>query len=231
MPPMMKVIFVPFEIFATELVYFLIIFLLCLLIFFKTREIYGLTKHKGIKYFRNAFIFFGIAYFFRFLSLLMVFFIEPPIMMPRYGLRLGYFFITYLGTVAVLSLIYSSLWKRLKDNIWDFAMHAFAIVVAVLTWFFRTPQAVIYVQMLLFGFLLGAGYLTHVERKKKRSMASNLYVIYVLLMIFWIINLFALSEHFINPYLKIPLYILSTVIFGVIAYRVNKRLSDGSKKR
>jgi len=39
----------------------------CLLLYFKTREVYSLTKHTGIKYFRDAFLFFGFAYLLRFL--------------------------------------------------------------------------------------------------------------------------------------------------------------------
>ncbi|KAF5428393.1 hypothetical protein C5S42_03390, partial [Candidatus Methanomarinus sp.] len=52
---------------AVELGYTLIIVFICLLIYLKTKEIYDLTNHKGIYYFRNTFLFFGLAYLFRFI--------------------------------------------------------------------------------------------------------------------------------------------------------------------
>ncbi len=53
---------------AVELGYTLIVVFICFIIYFKTREIYDLTKYEGIEYFRNTFLFFGLAYIFRFLN-------------------------------------------------------------------------------------------------------------------------------------------------------------------
>ena len=44
-----------------EPIYSVIIILFSLFIYLRTKEIYELTYYKGIKYFRNAFLFFGIA--------------------------------------------------------------------------------------------------------------------------------------------------------------------------
>ncbi|MCK5698593.1 MAG: hypothetical protein KAH93_02010, partial [Candidatus Aenigmarchaeota archaeon] len=48
--------------FGIELAYTFIVVVLCFLVYYKTREIYDLTGYKGIKYFRRAFLFFGLAY-------------------------------------------------------------------------------------------------------------------------------------------------------------------------
>ena len=50
-----------------ELIYTTIIVIFCYLIYHKTKEIYNLTKYKGIHYFRNTFLFFALAYASRFI--------------------------------------------------------------------------------------------------------------------------------------------------------------------
>ncbi|MBU1976265.1 MAG: hypothetical protein KKG59_07725, partial [Nanoarchaeota archaeon] len=45
-----------------ELIYTLLIVFLCGFVYFKTTELYQLSKYKGISFFRNAFLFFGLAY-------------------------------------------------------------------------------------------------------------------------------------------------------------------------
>ena len=51
---------------GAELIYSFVIILCSLLIYFETKELYELSSHKGIKYFRRSFLFFGIAYFVRY---------------------------------------------------------------------------------------------------------------------------------------------------------------------
>jgi len=50
-----------------DAIYTFIIILVCGIIYAKTRELYALTGHKGIHYFRNVFLFFALSYFFSFL--------------------------------------------------------------------------------------------------------------------------------------------------------------------
>ena len=52
----------PMSTIGTELLYSFIIIAISLIIYFSTREIEILSSYKGIKYFRFAFMFFGIAF-------------------------------------------------------------------------------------------------------------------------------------------------------------------------
>lgn len=59
--------------FSAEIIYSFVIIVCSLMIYFGTREIYRLSQHKGIKYFRTAFLFFAFAYFSRsFIKFLMI---------------------------------------------------------------------------------------------------------------------------------------------------------------
>ena len=50
-----------------KLFYGLVISLICFFIVFRTNKLFQLSSHQGIRYFRNAFFFYGIAFFARYL--------------------------------------------------------------------------------------------------------------------------------------------------------------------
>ncbi|MCX6746632.1 MAG: hypothetical protein NTU63_00685 [Candidatus Pacearchaeota archaeon] len=49
-----------------EIIYALMICLICALIVVKTDRFFRLSLHQGIRYFRNAFLFYGIAFLFKY---------------------------------------------------------------------------------------------------------------------------------------------------------------------
>src|SRR3989339_748726 len=50
--------------FMLEILYSFVIIVCSLMIYFGTKELYELSSHKGIKYFRLSFLFFAIFYYF-----------------------------------------------------------------------------------------------------------------------------------------------------------------------
>ncbi|MCA9478533.1 MAG: hypothetical protein KC535_05285 [Nanoarchaeota archaeon] len=207
----------------TEMVYSLIIILLCLVIYKKTQEIYGLTKYKGIYYFRNAFLFFALAYFFRFLFLMFRFSwstfdvrMLQGFMWPLNLVVMGYF-----GTLAILSLTLSTVWKRLKNPYLSAWMHLVSLVVALLALITLSTQVLLFAHGALIVVTL---VLVHRARDRKRKF-SNVFLIYLLLFVFWLINLLVLSPRsilFIET--KLVVYLLSIILFVVVVQRVRKWL-------
>ena len=55
-----------------EAIYSAAIVAICLIIYFKTREIEKLSSHKGVTYFRLTFLHFAISYLFKFITSLQV---------------------------------------------------------------------------------------------------------------------------------------------------------------
>ena len=74
MPPNMPFVFLPVLRIGSELIYTLIIIIMCGIIYFKTKEIFDLTKHKGIGFFRNTFLFFALSYLMRFFGQIFMFY-------------------------------------------------------------------------------------------------------------------------------------------------------------
>lgn len=214
--------FIPLEFIYTELLAFLIVTILCLFIYFKTKEVYSLTSHKGIYYFRTTFLFLALGFLFRFIFLFSRLY-YPEFKFSYFGF-IPMFFVAYFGSVAILSLSSSLVWNSLHNS-WNYWMHIIAMFVLLVSIFTQSPEVMILLQfgLLLFSFLA--------VKFKKGKFFSNMKIVYMLLFVFWIVNLLVLTKRLINPYTKFILYFVMIGIFWIIAHKVNKRLSYGGKKR
>jgi hypothetical protein len=204
-----------------ELVYTLVIVLLCFLVYFKTKELYDLTRHKGIKYFRLAFLLFGVAYATRLLThLIMIGHIALDYMMPR-GWLIGISMtaMSYLSTMAMVYLIYSTIWKRFNTMGFLLISNAIAIMLFAISFFTRSLELITLVQLLL---LLATVVISTILHRKDK-MLSKTRVLYLLVSIFWLMSLFIVGPiRFRFFEIEFVLRIVSIAIFAIIYYRVSK---------
>ena len=212
---------------AVELAYTLIVVFLCITIYYKTREIFDLTKHEGIKYFRITFLFFGLAHISRFISVLLkLIVITFDIYFPMhiFGI-IPLVFIGYFSTMAILSLTYSVLWNKLHISP-TFLKHTFilfnviAAIISGIAFFTRSPSILVLAQavLLIFTSIIVAYYIFSNLRK-----ISGLHILYILFFLFWIVNLFALSPRKFIPFeIQTVFQIISIVLIGIIYYKVAK---------
>lgn len=207
--------------FGIELIYTTIVVFLCFLVYHKTRGIYDLTKYKGIQYFRNAFLFFGLAYAARFvlhllqLGMIAFDFIVPRRMFsPLLMIPVGYF-----STMAIFYLTYSTIWKRIKHEHFLIFSTTFAMLVSAIAFISRSPIILSLLQLLLLAFALIVSVAKHKKDKKRASIRG----LYLLLTVFWLLNLFVLEPRRFLPFeLKIGFQIISIFVFIVISHKVMK---------
>jgi len=121
---------------GTELFYSFIIIVCSLIIYFGTKELYKLSSHKGIKYFRQAFLFFAIAYFFRgFIKFIVIYFdingiLElSPITFGITGLTTQFLFV-YFSSMAIFYLLYSVIQKWNNNPHKIYLFHVLALILA-----------------------------------------------------------------------------------------------------
>jgi hypothetical protein len=204
-----------------ELVYTLIVVFLCFTIYYKTREIYDLTKYEGVKYFRITFLFFCLAFLFRFISVfVMLMGITFDIEISSYLFRIfPLVFNGYFSTMAILSLIYSIIWKELHFKHMLILSNAIAIIISGIAFFSREPDLLILTQaVLLFFTILMAVYFY--RRSKK---ISGLFILYILFSLFWIVNLLALAPRRLLPFeIQTVFQIISIALIGIIYQKVAK---------
>jgi len=217
-----------------DLAYSLIVIALCFFIFFKTKEFVELTDHKGIKWFRYAFLYFGLGYMLRFVLALSHLY-GYPMRLINHDLRLFVLIIfSYMSSMAVLSLLYSSVHKKvdyIKLNP-VILLNAIALLLIVVVFFFGSIGTLFFTQVALFVLAIIMSVLNGLKSKRKNKF-FNFGFTYLLLFLFWILNLGALSLPKFAIGLKLTLYVLSSALFVFITYKVVVRThvgKNGKKK-
>ena len=204
---------------AVELAFSALVIVLCLMIFFRTKELYRLTKHKGISYFRYTFLFFALAFLFRFAFHLfsisgMVFDFRFP--RQIFG-PLPLLFTSYFSTVAILYLLMSLLWKSVNTEHFLAATHVVALSVAVLAFLFRLAPVICLIQLII---IVATLVLAYVKSRHSKGF-SRLFMIYALLFVGWVANVFVMSPGWRIPFgVNAVSYVISAAVFGVIFYKV-----------
>jgi hypothetical protein len=232
----------PFEFFlpsemGAELIYSFIIVVCSLMVYYATKEMYELTSYKGIKYFRQAFLFFAIAYFLRYsIKFFLIFFSLREVMefSPQHmgGIPpfifgwLSLFVFLYFSSMALFYLLYSIMWKkwsRSKSRIYLFNIASLIIALIGTSFGGREVYLTLNVILLLFAsFVLFVAY----KDSKKKQKEKNLFIIYLLLFVFWILNVVdTLIPKFLQFY-QLLIYLASILLFMIILYKVLKKAGN-----
>lgn len=216
--------------FGSELFYSFVIIVCSLMIYYGTKELYELSSYKGIKYFRQAFLFFAIAYFFRsFIKFAVIYFningiIElSPVTFGVTGLLTQLLFL-YFSSMAIFYLLYSVMWKKWNGSSYKiYLFHGIAIAIALVSILSRNPLVYLGLNIFLLLIVIFVVY-TSYQHKKNKKKGHNLYFIYVLLSIFWILNIVdTLIPRFFQGF-QLFIYLASTLVFLIILYKVIKNV-------
>ena len=204
--------------FGIELFFSIIILFLCFMIFFKTKESYDLTNHKNIKFFRYAFLFFGLSYLMRFLFMVVKIFFDIHLFKGILG-SLFILSLSYLSTIAIFYLGLSVIRKKLKFNHLIILSHFIAVLLALVSFIMKRSLILIYTQSF---FLIVFIILISIKHKKRKS---SIKIIYILIFILWLINLWAIvpGKVLLIEY-KILFHAISIGLFGVVYYKISKWL-------
>lgn len=199
---------------GAELIYSLIIIILCSLIFFKTKEMSNLTKHRGIQFFRYAFLFFGLAYTFR--MVLYAILLNPSfhfIGMGRLIRSLIRMVTAYFSTMAIFSLVYSTIWKKINIKPFLIISNLISILIAVIAFIFKSQMQLSLIQLLL---LIISIVIIHKKTTKTKILYYSIFLV-------WLLSLVALDWRRLVPLeLKVLFQIFSIGIFAILYYKVTK---------
>ena len=216
--------------FGTEILYSFVIIVCSLMIYFGTKELYELSSHKGIKYFRQAFLFFAIAYFFRsFIKFILLYFNASQLLDIRHHasgfifsqLTLGIFM--YFSAMAIFYLLYSVMYKKWNgDSKKIYLFHALAFAIALISTVFGNSLVYLGINFLLLLFVVFTFFVSRKQSKRKKSK-HNLHIIYTLLFSFWILNVIDILIPSFFQTFQLLIYLASLGIFFVMVYKVLKR--------
>jgi len=212
----------------TELFYSLVIIVSSMIIYFSTKELYDLSQHKGIKYFRNAFLFFGISFIFFFLIKFIVFsfnLTRIPHFNPMFLGNIILFIFIYASTIAMFYLLYSVMWKKIDDkrNYNKIPIfHVIALIVSFLSVSTQNGFILLLIQALVFLFIAIESYMNYRKSKKEKNI-SSIYIIYFLVFAFWILNIIDIIVPNFFSFVQIIIYTISSFIWLIILYKVLKK--------
>ncbi len=209
-----------------QLMYSFVIILCSLMIYASTKEVYELSSYKGIKFFRRAFLFFALAYFFRyFIAVLLIFFGIRGILdiSPLFVGVISLLLFLYSSAMAVFYLSYSVIWKKWNHKMKSYILHILAVMIAVIGVVFANEMTYFLINIILLIFVTVNLIVIHKEPRKK---GRNLLIIYTLLFIFWVLNIIDILIPKFFQFYQLLIYLASISLFMTILYKVLKRVGD-----
>jgi len=200
-----------------KVVYGLIIGIICVAIVVKTDRLFKLSYHEGIRYFRNAFFFYGIAFIIRYIFGSMLF---PFVALDSYSVIKVFF--EYFLIMAGFFLFYSLLWKKIeaKEHAYSSLFNAkilvfyiMSLVFVILDYVWETYAFMFISQIFLFFFLSVLSFINYKKDKLKHTFPRFYFIAVFIGLIAWILNLAAALWLQWNVIILIGIYILDVFVF------------------
>jgi hypothetical protein len=206
-----------------KVIYAFIIGVICSIIVIKTDKLFKLSLHQGIRYFRNAFFFYGLAFITRYFIGAINF----------NGLIQHYWIVRFLFEffliMAGFSLLYSLVWKKFESKEASFSsifntkiilFYLLTLILVCLDFLWQRYSFMFVSQMVLFGY---AGVISYINYKKdqKQHRFLKFYFLSMILSLFaWILNFIAESFFNWNQNFLIGVYALNITVFLLFLYGV-----------
>lgn len=199
--------------------YSMLIVFICLIVVIKTDRLFRISFHQGIRYFRNAFFFYAIAFVLRYsLTYNAYFFIIKP-------------FFEFFMIMAGFFLLYSLLWRKFEINKGSnsslfnpriFVFYIITLIILFLDYLWLTYYFMFFSQIILFGLASMISCKNYKENGKKHKFLKLYFIIMILSFLAWSFN-FVFGSIF-NWRLRwlANVYALNIIVFLVFLYGVIK---------
>lgn len=204
--------------------YGLLITLICFFIVLKTHKLFKLSQHQGIRYFRNAFLFYGIAFFLRYI---IGFFHFPT----QEGFVLNLFFEFFLIMTGFF-LLYSLIWKKFeslgktyKSSLFNSIVIVFYLMslsIALADFFWKNYYFMFTSQILIFFLLSVISFNNYFNDDKKAKFLKFYFIAMILTLTTWILNALASLIFEWNKGILINIYLVNLIIFMLFLFGVIK---------
>lgn len=203
-----------------EMFFSLIVIVSSFMIFLKTKEIYDLSGHKGIKYFRYAFLFFGFSYVFRLLMRASLFYFGHDLFLFPF-MRLFSSLMIYVSSVMFIYLFLTFFWKKLDKTFVskNYFIYGVPLVLVIVTFFNRIPSLFFYFQILSFISIL---FFILFDKKNIFNKKHNKIMSWTYLVVFgsWLLIHLLEVLSFFFPVASTIIYLITLCFFVVFIDRV-----------
>ncbi|MBU1129066.1 MAG: hypothetical protein KJ949_00350 [Nanoarchaeota archaeon] len=206
----------------------LIIGIICTAIVLRTHRLFKLSSHQGIRYFRNAFLFYGIGFLVRYILGAFLFF---NLINPAYRAIITGLF-EYFLIMAGFFLLYSLIWKNIEGESTKYSsslinpkislFYIMALILVILDCFWGGLSFMLLSQVVLFAVATIISYMNYSEGKKQFKFRKFYFVAMLLNFLAWLSNTLVVFFFKGNQNMIINIYFLNLIIFFLFLYGVIK---------
>ena len=213
-----------------KIFYGLVLALVCLIIVLKTHKLFKLSLHQGIRYFRNAFFFYCLAFLSRYILGALNY----------YGYLADYSFLTkvlfeFFLVMGGFFLLYSLLWKKIEPFGADYDSSLFnakillfyfmTFIIVALDYLWVSYNFMIISQIIIFLSATAISYLNYARNGSRHQFLKFYFIAILLSLIAWILNS-SLQYFDWSRGILINVYILNIIFFLLFLYGVIKLSSN-----
>lgn len=203
-----------------EALYTLIIVAICMIISIKADRFYQISLHNGIRYFRNAFIFFGAGFLARYIFGLLSDLALNNLAIVKVAFE-------YLIIMAGFFLFYSLIWKKFASqkeysslfNSKIIVFHFMALVLSIIDVVWETYNFMFFSQIIIFFYTTIIS-LTNLRNSEKRKFLKSYFVGMLLVLSAWVLNFLAAEVFLWSPRILIGIGFINIAFFFLFLYGV-----------
>lgn len=211
-----------------KILYALLIGLICFIIVIKTNKLFKISFHQGIRYFRNAFFFYGIAFIARYF---LVALINYGILDQLYR-SISIIFFEFFLIMGGFFLLYSLLWRNFEysetsssSSLFNSRISLFyimAFILVFLDYIWGTLCFMFFSQILLFVFVSIIAFMNYKKNGKNHKFLKFYFLAMLLNLVAWSLNTLAALFLNYNQKIMINIYVINVIIFLLFLYGIIK---------
>jgi len=209
-----------------KIFYALIITIICTFIVIKTNRLFKISLHQGIRYLRNAFFFYGIAFIARYFFGILSFHSDLG---EIYNFLIQVFFESFI-IMAGFFLLYSLLQKKIESeanfsslfNKRIILFYGMAFIIAILDFLWETSYLMFISQIILFAYASIIGFINYKKNGRKHKFLKFYFMAMLLSFIAWILNALAALYFDWDKGIMMSIYGINIIFFLLFLYGVIK---------
>jgi hypothetical protein len=216
-----------------EILYALTISIVCGIIVFKTDKFFRLSLHTGIRYFRNAFLFFGLAFIARY-----IFGVFGDLNI--YDFYIVRIIFEYSLVMAGFFLLYSLIWKKIEPvklpyssslfNSKVAVFHAMALLISVLDALWQVYSFMFISQIIIFFSASIIAYVNYRNDENRHKFPKFYFIAMLFSLAVWIMNLIVALYLEWDKAILVDIGIINVIFFLLCLYGVIKVTKQNGNK-
>jgi len=204
-----------------KIFYALIVAIICTFIVVKTHKLFKISFHNGIRYLRNAFLFYAIAFIIRyFLGVLIL-----PGLNEIYFSLVRIFFEFFI-IMAGFFLIYSLLWKKIEPEQNYYSLfnkriaifYGMAFVLAILDFAWQTGYFMFFSQISIFAYASIVSFNNYRKNGRKHKFLKFYLIAMLLSFGAWILNALSALYFEWDKGIMMNIYGINIIFFLLFLY-------------